>query len=129
MQESLARTASNRTVAKAWLLMLALLQCVWFHVTAVVGGQEVAMALVCGLVAGVMLGKPNPDLPPAMRKIASPRAAARHAGRQRRLIRRTCTPISLSPCPASGWPFRTEGVCDDVRIHGHALPAPAWPPR
>ncbi|MGL5734892.1 MAG: hypothetical protein ACRCYS_08495, partial [Beijerinckiaceae bacterium] len=53
LQESLARTASNRTVAKAWLFMLAVLQCLWFHVTSVVGGVEVAMALLCGLIAGV----------------------------------------------------------------------------
>ncbi len=63
LRESLALTASRRTVTKFWLFLVACLQAVWFHVTAVTVGWELALALVCGLVAGIFLGKPNPDLP------------------------------------------------------------------
>lgn len=68
LQESLARTASRRTVTKEWLFILAALQCLWFHVTAFVPGLEVQISLLCGLLAGVMLGKPNPDLPVQAKK-------------------------------------------------------------
>lgn len=78
LQESLARTASRRTVTKEWLFLLAALQCFWFHVTAFLPGLDMLLALLCGLAAGVMLGKPNPDLPvrPAPAATAMPAATA-----------------------------------------------------
>lgn len=72
LPDDLALTASRRTVIKFWLFLTALLQAVWFHVTAVApSGWDVALALVCGLAAGVFLGKPNPDL----RVVSEPEAA------------------------------------------------------
>ncbi|MET0605338.1 MAG: hypothetical protein ABWZ80_02690 [Beijerinckiaceae bacterium] len=65
LRQSLALTASRRTVTKFWLFLIACLQAVWFHVTELAPSWELALALVCGLVAGVFLGKPNPDLPAA----------------------------------------------------------------
>lgn len=63
LPQELALTASRRTVIKFWLFLTALLQAIWFHVTAVAPpGWDVALALACGLAAGVFLGKPNPDL-------------------------------------------------------------------
>lgn len=75
LHESLSRTASRRTVSKVWLFVLAALQCLWFHFTAWVPGYEVQISLLCGLIAGIMLGKPNPDLPASVKKaLAAPQA-------------------------------------------------------
>jgi hypothetical protein len=76
----LALSASRRTVTKFWLFLVALLQVIWFHITAVSPTSDLAIALACGLIAGVFLGKPNPDLreveipdaPPAPPKDVAP---------------------------------------------------------
>lgn len=75
LHESLALTASRRTVTKFWLFLVALLQAAWFHVTAVAPTWDLGLALVCGLVAGVFLGKPNPDLRIVNEPDAPPAAA------------------------------------------------------
>jgi hypothetical protein len=67
LRQSLALTASRRTVTKCWLFMLACLQAVWFHVTAVAPQWELTLTLVIGVLLGVFLGRPNPDLPAGAR--------------------------------------------------------------
>lgn len=62
LEQQLALTASRRTVIKFWLFLVALLQAFWFHATALFPTWGLTLALICGLVAGVFLGKPNPDL-------------------------------------------------------------------
>ncbi|WP_342358403.1 hypothetical protein [Terrarubrum flagellatum] len=82
LRPELALSASRRTVTKFWLFLVAFLQVVWFHVTAISPTWDLTTALACGLIAGVFLGKPNPDLreveipdaPPAPPKDVAPAA-------------------------------------------------------